>query len=172
MRPAKDAPEPFEATISDGLYEGNMEVTVEMDPAQRIQFQSEGQVKMATLMQYFSRLVGVANQLGLQGRVITTMDMAQPLVPYRQTGRVHFKEVSNGQLKKIRRQAAEQAQQQLRESDSDHGTDRSAAGTPGEESQDRQATESQGPRESDQGPGSQLVIPFSFPQGDGGDSAA
>jgi len=143
-----------------GPYVGKLTVEVELDAATRMKFQSEGQVKIATMLQFYSRVTGIANQLGLQGRVINHLDIHQPLVPYRQTGELTFQEVSNGQLKKLRREAQDQARHQLRQGYRDHGADDRDVSSPGETREADETPESQGPRESHNSPGDQLILPF------------
>ena len=127
---------------------GKLEVVVEMPEKNRITFQSESHARAATLAQFYSRLTGIANQLGLQGRLIRDLQLAPALTPYRQTGVVTFQEVSNGQLKTIRRTAQQQAREQLRESDGDNGASQLDPSPHAEAQQEEGASEPEGSRES------------------------
>lgn len=127
---------------------GKLEIVVDLPEEKRLSFQSEPHARAATVAQFYSHLAGVANQLGLQGRLIRDLQLAPALTPYRQTGILTFQEVSNGQLKTIRRAAQQQAREQLRESDRDNGASQLDPGAPAEAQQEEGASEPEGSRES------------------------
>lgn len=141
-------------------YSGTLNVVVELPDKHKITFQSPDQVRTATMKEFHSRIIGIANQLGLQGRVIKEMQISPSLVPFRQACTIEFEEVSGGQLKNLRREARAQAREHLRKCKGSNGAGKQPTSPYGEEGEADQRAEPEGPREPDRAPSTNNLLRF------------
>lgn len=155
--------------MSETVYTGSLEVIVELPENERVQLATEAQIRARTIEQFYSRIIGIANQLGVQGRVIKELTMSPNITPWRQSATITFQEVEGGQLKRIRRAARSQAREHVRSSNRGDGANQVNNGAPGDGGAGGGATEPGGSRESDESEGTKHVLPFPDLESSGGD---
>jgi len=121
--------------VTPQTYAGKIDVEVELPPEARVA-QPGAALGGQVSIELWQRLVATANQLGLQGRVLEALDLHPPIVDYRRTASLQFRQVSDVQLHKIRAGAKKQAAEQLRQSGGDNEAGERSSGDDREESGD------------------------------------